>query len=725
MQFKHLFSWLGGARRPAARQRKHPPVRSPLRLQELEDRRLLAGYLAVGAGAGGLPLVAIRCDIRDLQGLSTGTTNNQIINPPGLGQNPPSSDGITDITSQVFMPFAANFHGGVRTATGNFDGDYTTPNSLVTAAGPGGAPLVIVWKMKQNADGTIVTNGIQDQFFAYDPRFTGGVTVTAGDLDGDGRAELITGAGAGGGPAVHIYKADASGHFHLAFQFYAYDPKFTGGVNVASNQGYNTPTQVRQVVSTQFPDPQTGPPFFPTPYATARIPSSPPGSAQGIPLLGTDDFNILRREVDPGEVGFSSNTRDTANAGRFLPYFTVASGNVQYLGGNLTNNFGNTAYLPNNLFSPTPPNPANSQGQLVYASWPMNPMHPPDFPFVPGAVYGPFVQLPPTNSMVPQIRRLTDGPGQSSFKNQLVTGAGPGGGPHVRVWDFSGSTIGSNGFTNITFGVPGGVVKQFFAFVPNFSGGVNVAIGNVEANPTAGTVYGLPTTPVTPSLAAYENHFFVPQQPIINLTKGLNVATSTYPINPLAYQNYEAQIICGMQTGGQTVTVWSDSDPTPTPSTFTGPKSLGQVNLVSLMLDQGPVLVPGSPLSGFFGTTEVTGLTHGIDPAFTGGVNVAVSGLAFNGANGGSVAGGLIVSSNSSRQTPSRGAKVRIFAQPSGLSPTILPDYNPIDDFSVFNQPNIGVSNVSFGFGVLPPPVLQVTELTPIAVGSVSDPQLS
>ena len=217
MRFKHLLSWLGGAQRPAARQRKRQPVRSLIRLQELEDRRLMAGYLAVGAGPGGLPQVAIRCDIRDALGSTTGASNNNVINPPGLGQDPPSSDGKTDITSQVFMPFAANFRGGVRTASGNFDGDYTTADSLVTAAGPGGSPHVIVWRMKQNANGTIVTNGIQDQFFAYSPTFTGGVTVTCGDLDGDGRAELITGAGAGGAPAVHIYKADASGHFHLAF----------------------------------------------------------------------------------------------------------------------------------------------------------------------------------------------------------------------------------------------------------------------------------------------------------------------------------------------------------------------------------------------------------------------------------------------------------------------------------------------------------------------------
>ena len=43
-------------------------------------------------------------------------------------------------------------------------------------------------------------------YFAYDPAFTGGVFVSAGaDMNFDGLADVVTGAGAGGGPHVKVF----------------------------------------------------------------------------------------------------------------------------------------------------------------------------------------------------------------------------------------------------------------------------------------------------------------------------------------------------------------------------------------------------------------------------------------------------------------------------------------------------------------------------------------
>jgi hypothetical protein len=44
-------------------------------------------------------------------------------------------------------------------------------------------------------------------FLAYGSAFTGGVNVGAADFDGDRRAELVTGAGAGAAPHVKVFKA--------------------------------------------------------------------------------------------------------------------------------------------------------------------------------------------------------------------------------------------------------------------------------------------------------------------------------------------------------------------------------------------------------------------------------------------------------------------------------------------------------------------------------------
>src|SRR5262245_38688108 len=71
---------------------------------------------------------------------------------------------------------------------------------LATGAGPGGGPHVRVF----DAAGAEVAS-----FFAYDPRFTGGVRVAVGDLTGDGIDDLVTAPGPGGSPLLKAYDGAA------------------------------------------------------------------------------------------------------------------------------------------------------------------------------------------------------------------------------------------------------------------------------------------------------------------------------------------------------------------------------------------------------------------------------------------------------------------------------------------------------------------------------------
>ena len=102
-------------------------------------------------------------------------------------------------------------------------------SELLTGAGPGGGPHVRVW----DTSGPFVTE--LTGFFAYDPAFPGGVTVACGDITGDGIAEIITGAGPGGGPHVRVWQYTPAGQTVTELTgFWAYSPYFAGGVRVAA-----------------------------------------------------------------------------------------------------------------------------------------------------------------------------------------------------------------------------------------------------------------------------------------------------------------------------------------------------------------------------------------------------------------------------------------------------------------------------------------------------------
>jgi FG-GAP-like repeat len=123
-------------------------------------------------------------------------------------------------------PYGADFTGGVRTALADVNADGTA--DLITAPGAGTAPTVKVYDGK--------THEPLNEFDAYESAFQGGVNLAAGDFDADGRAEVVTGADWRGGPRVRVFAGTAvltdappSVQDFMAME----DARFRGGVRVA------------------------------------------------------------------------------------------------------------------------------------------------------------------------------------------------------------------------------------------------------------------------------------------------------------------------------------------------------------------------------------------------------------------------------------------------------------------------------------------------------------
>ncbi|MBX7103122.1 MAG: PKD domain-containing protein [Gemmataceae bacterium] len=132
-------------------------------------------------------------------------------------------DNKVNVTEPAFQFYAfdPNFRGGVRVASGDINGDGLA--DIVTAAGPGGGPHVKVF------DGN--TGDVLQSFFAYGSGFTGGVYIAVGDVDGDSVPDIVTGAGAGGGPHVKVFSGATGAEIR---SFFAYTASFLGGVRVAT-----------------------------------------------------------------------------------------------------------------------------------------------------------------------------------------------------------------------------------------------------------------------------------------------------------------------------------------------------------------------------------------------------------------------------------------------------------------------------------------------------------
>jgi ELWxxDGT repeat protein len=124
-------------------------------------------------------------------------------------------------------PFEASFLGGVYVAKGDLDGD-GEPETIISP-NLGGGPRVIVLDGK--------TNAVRFDFFGIDdPAFRGGARCSAGDVNGDGVADLIVAAGFQGGPRVSVYDGRsiiAGSPVKLFNDFFAFEQSLRNGIFVA------------------------------------------------------------------------------------------------------------------------------------------------------------------------------------------------------------------------------------------------------------------------------------------------------------------------------------------------------------------------------------------------------------------------------------------------------------------------------------------------------------
>lgn len=131
-------------------------------------------------------------------------------------------------TTENFMAYASGFRGGVSVAAGDLDGD--GKDEIVTAPLKNGGPQLRVFGFRAGKFQPVIQG-----LMAYAPSFRGGVTVATGDLDGDGRAEIITGVAGAGGPQVRTFEHKADGSIGLETSgFFAFSPDFRGGINVSA-----------------------------------------------------------------------------------------------------------------------------------------------------------------------------------------------------------------------------------------------------------------------------------------------------------------------------------------------------------------------------------------------------------------------------------------------------------------------------------------------------------
>jgi hypothetical protein len=119
------------------------------------------------------------------------------------------------------FPYGTGFHGGINVAVANVL-PKSAKKEIVVGAGQGGGPQVIVLNNRCQTTGR--------SWFAYEQSSRSGVWVAAGDVNNDGKDDIVTIPGQGAAPLIKTFTGRGK---KLAKSFYAFTQTNHSGAQVA------------------------------------------------------------------------------------------------------------------------------------------------------------------------------------------------------------------------------------------------------------------------------------------------------------------------------------------------------------------------------------------------------------------------------------------------------------------------------------------------------------
>ncbi len=177
-------------------------------------------FLAYGTNKFGVNVVAGDLDGDGQDEIITGAGPGAVFGPHVRGWRYNGAAGVTPLPGVSYFAYGTP-KWGVNVAAGDIDGDGY--DEIITGAGPGAVygPHVRGWNV--DGGGAAAIPGVS--FLAYGTNKYG-VNVSVGDVDGDGIDEIVTGAGPGAifGPHVRGWNYDGSAVTPLpGLSFFAWD----------------------------------------------------------------------------------------------------------------------------------------------------------------------------------------------------------------------------------------------------------------------------------------------------------------------------------------------------------------------------------------------------------------------------------------------------------------------------------------------------------------------